>query len=177
MTSSTLAPVQSLLKVVPILGLLVASFMFESCYSLNGISISSTTETYHVAQFDVNTPESPADLGQRFSELLKQKVNSETRLAFDENDPDVEFTGAIVTFTVTPESANANNRSDLSRLTVSVSVDYVDTITEKNSYTMRFTEFELFDSSVNLFDVQDQLLADIFQRITEDAFNKAFSNW
>lgn len=156
---------------------IVVTTALQGCYSLNGISISSTTETYHVAQFEVNTPESPAELGQQFSELLKQKVNSQTRLAFDDENPDVEFTGAIVSFTVTPESANADNRSDLSRLTVSISVDYVDTVTEKNSYTMRFTEFELFDSSVNLFDVQEQLLADIFERISEDAFNKAFSNW
>ncbi len=149
----------------------------SSCYSLNGISISAETDTYYVEQFEVNTIEAPAELGQRFSELMKQKINQNTRLAFDDTNPDVEFAGAIVDFTVTPEAANANNRADLSRLTVRVSVDYVDTVTEANSYTATFTEFELFDAATNLFDVQEALVEQIFERISEDAFNKAFSNW
>jgi len=147
------------------------------CYSLNGISITEETDTYYVEQFEVNALEAPAELGQQFSEQLKQRINSDTRLAFDDVNADVVFEGAVVAFSVEPESANADNRADLSRLTVRVSVDYVDTVTEANSYTQTFTEFEVFDATANLFDIQDDLLAQIFERIVEDSFNKAFSNW
>ena len=156
---------------------LASCIVFSACYSLNGISISQETESFFVEQFEVNTVESPPEVGQQFSELLKQKVNSNTRLAFVEQNADVTFRGAVVSFEVTPEAPNSENTSDLNRLTLRVSVDYVDTILEKNSYSQTFTDYEVFPAAQNLLDVQDDLLATLFDRMTEEAFQKAFSNW
>ncbi|MFK8056695.1 MAG: LPS assembly lipoprotein LptE [Saprospiraceae bacterium] len=150
---------------------------FSSCYTLNGVSISEETQTYYVDQFDVTAISAPAEIGQQFSERLKQKINNNTRLAFSDTDPDIDFVGSIVGFSVTPESPNANNQADLNRLTIRVSVEYNDSKTEKNSYTNTFTDFEVFNQDENLLDIQDDLLEAIFERIAEDSFNKAFSNW
>jgi len=156
---------------------LICSVLLSSCYTLNGVSISEETQTYYVEQFDVSAIEAPAEIGQQFSERLKQKINNNTRLAFSDVDPDIDFVGSIVGFSVTPESPNANNQADLNRLTIRVSVEYTDTKTEKNSYTNTFSDFEVFDASQNLLDIQADLLDAIFERIAEDSFNKAFSNW
>ena len=156
---------------------LATALALPSCYTLNGISISPETETYWVEQFDVNTVEAPAEIGQQFTELLKVKINSNTRLAFDEGAPDVLFTGAIVGFSVTPEAPNDQNRSDLSRLTLRVAVEYDDALTEANSYRQTFTDYELFPADQDLLTVQDELLGLLFERLSEEAFNKAFSNW
>jgi len=75
------------------------------------------------------------------------------------------------------EAPNANNQADLNRLTIRVSVEYTDSMTEKNSYTNTFTDFEVFNQDENLLEIQDRLLEAIFERIAEEAFNKAFSNW
>ena len=37
--------------------------------------------------------------------------------------------------------------------------------------------FSDFESSQNLADVQDELIEAIFEQITEDIFNRAFSDW
>lgn len=148
-----------------------------ACYTLNGVSISEETQTYYVEQFDVSAIAAPAEIGQQFSERLKQKINNNTRLAFSETDPDIDFVGSIVGFSVTPEAPNANNQADLNRLTIRVSVEYTDSKTEKISYTNTFTDFEVFDANQNLLEIQSDLLDAIFERIAEDAFNKAFSNW
>ena len=166
----TAAPVRLLLFAITALDL-------PGCYTLNGISISPETETYWVEQFDVNTVEAPAEIGQQFTELLKVKINSNTRLAFDEGAPDVLFTGAIVGFSVTPEAPNDQNRSDLSRLTIRIAVEYDDALTEANSYQQTFTDYELFPADQDLLTVQDELLGLLFERLTEEAFNTAFSNW
>jgi len=155
----------------------VLSICLSGCYSLNGISISPETRTFFVEQFDVNTPEAPAEVGQLYSELLKQKVNNNTRLTFLDQSADVAFRGALMGYTVTPEAPNSENTSDLNRLTIRVSVEYIDNILEKNSYTTTFTDYELFPAEQNLLDVQDDLLATLFDRMTEEAFQKAFSNW
>ena len=157
--------------------LIAAVLGTSSCYSLRGISIAPETETYQVEQFGVATSEAPPEVGQTFTERLKERVNQNTRLAFDTESPDVTFAGTIVGFSVTPEAPNANNRSDQSRLTIRIAVDYIDNVTEANSYSQTFTDFEAFDANADLLSVQDQLVATLFERISEEAFNKAFSNW
>ena len=160
-----------------LIGLLGVLCFSGSCYSLNGIAISPETQTFYVAQFDVTTTEGPPGIGQRFSELLKQRINNDTRLAFAETDPDIEFAGAITGFTITPEAPNPETGSDLNRLTIRVQVDYVDTKTEANSYSQTFTDFENFPGDQDPLTVQETLVEPLFDRLSEEAFNKAFSNW
>ena len=155
-------------------GLLIAC---TGCYTLNGISISPDTATYWVEQFEVNTVEAPGEIGQQFTELLKVNINSNTRLAVDEDSPDVIFAGAIVGFSVTPEAPNDQNRSDLSRLTLRIAVEFTDNLTEANSYQQTFTDYEVFPADQDLLAAQDDLLGRLFERLSEEAFNKAFSNW
>ncbi len=156
--------------------LLVASFG-ESCYTLNGVSIGPDTRSFYISQFEVTTSQAPPSFGQLFSELLKQRVTNNTRLAFSEQDPDVEFVGSLVGFTVTPEAPNPTTGADLNRLTISVQVDYTDTKTPKNNYSQTFTDFENFPGNTDLLTVQDQLVEVLFERLSEEVFNKAFSNW
>lgn len=149
----------------------------ESCYTLNGVSISAETQSFYVAQFDVTTTEGPPGIGQRFSELLKQRINNDTRLAFADTDPDVEFVGSITGFTITPEAPNPNTGSDLNRLTIRVQVDYTDTKVPDNSYSQTFSDFVNFDGAADPLSVQEDLIEELFDRLSEEAFNKAFSNW
>ena len=148
-----------------------------SCYTLNGVSISADTRSFYIGQFDVTTPDAPPEAGQLFSERLKAKINSNTRLTFAETDPDVEFVGAVTAWVVTPEAPNADQGADLNRLTISVQVDYVDNRTPSNSYSQSFSDFENFPGNLTLFDVQEQRSAEILERVAEEVFNKAFSNW
>ena len=156
---------------------LILSVLLPGCYTLNGISISPDTATYWVEQFEVNTVEAPGEIGQQFTELLKVNINSNTRLAVDEDSPDVIFAGAIVGFSVTPEAPNDQNRSDLSRLTLRIAVEFTDNLTEANSYQQTFTDYEVFPADQDLLAAQDDLLGRLFERLSEEAFNKAFSNW
>ena len=166
-----------LLRALAIAVTLVAAGFSESCYTLNGISISPETQTFYVTQFDVTTTEGPPGIGQLFTEQLKRRINDDTRLAFADTDPDVEFVGAITGFTITPEAPNPQTGADLNRLTIRVQVDYTDTRTPENSYSQSFTDFENFDGAVDPLSVQDQLVEVLFDRLSEEAFNKAFSNW
>ncbi len=156
---------------------LLASAFSTGCYTLSGISIGENTNFYYVEQFEVKTVDGPAEIGQQFSELLKQKIDANTSLTFRDTDPDVEFLGSVSGFSVTPEAPNADNLADLNKLTLSVSIEYIDHTNEENNYTQNFSDFEVFDATVDLLSVQRDLVARIFDRISEESFNKAFSNW
>lgn len=160
---------------------IVLCCVLASCYSFKGTTISPDVKTFYVANFRNNAPNAPAEIGQLFSERLREKVLQESRLAYSEGDISVEFDGSITSFrvsSVAPSSdADGQIGSSLNRLQISVNVEYLNNVTEDESFTQSFSFFQDFDSSESLADLQDGLIEEIFNQVTEDVFNRAFSNW
>ncbi len=157
--------------------------MPEACYSLKGTSISPDVKTFYVANFRNNAGNAPAEVGQVFSDKLRDKVLRETRLSYSESDISIEFEGVVGSFNVSSVAPTTNAAesgligSSLNRLQISVQVDYINNVNEDNSWSQSFSFFSDFESSQNLADVQDELIEAIFEQITEDIFNRAFSDW
>jgi len=155
---------------------------FLSCYSFKGTTISPDVKTFYVGNFRNNAPNAPAEIGQLFSDKLTDKVLRESRLSYSDLDMSIEFDGAITGFRVTSvaPTSDANTGvvgSSLNRLQINVNVDYINNITEDDSWSQSFSFFQDFESSQDLVSVQDELIETIFEQITEDIFNKAFTNW
>ncbi len=147
------------------------------CYSFKGISISPDTETFQVNSFDVKVANAPAAIDQRFVEGLRNKIRSETRLSQNANRPDIEFSGSIVRYDVTSEAPTADQTSAINRLEIEVEVKYVNHLHEDKNWTQRFSFFNNYESTQSLSEVQDQLIENIFDELTERIFNKAFTDW
>ena len=161
-------------------GLIFICMTLSACYTFKGTTISPDVTTFYIGNFRNNAANAPAEIGQLFSDRLRDKVLRESRLAYTETDMSIEFDGAVTNYTVSsvaPSSSDGQIGSSLNRLQIGVSVDYINHIDEDESFTQTFSFFQDFESSENLADVQDALIEDIFQQITEDIFNRAFSNW
>lgn len=159
---------------------IILCLIMSSCYTLKNTSISTDLESFYIANFRNNAPNAPAEIGQIFSDRLREKVLRDTRLAYAEVDPSVEFLGTISSYSVSsvaPSTDDGQIGSSLNRLSVTVNVEYIDNTNEDNSYSRSFGFFQDFDATSNLFDVQDALIDEIFNQITEDVFNESFSNW
>ena len=94
----------------------------------------------------------------------------------------IEFDGAVTEFRVTSVAPTSDAStgligSSLNRLLIGVNVEYINTISEDESWSQKFSFFQDFESSEDLVSVQDELIESIFEQITEDIFNKSFSNW
>jgi len=163
----------------------VLCLLCTGCYSLKGISIPPTITTFYVDQFQGGAGNAPPDIGQRFSEELKDRVLRNSRLDFDEGTPDIEFTGSVTTFNV--QSVAPERRTDgggatefgssLNRLTIAIQVDYVNNQDDEDNWSQSFSFFQDFDNMTNLSDVQDDLIETILSQISTDIFNKSFTNW
>jgi len=158
----------------------------NSCsFGFKGITIPTTVNTYFVDQFQNGAGNAPPDIGQRFSDLLKDRVTRNSRLNYSEDGPDIEFSGTVSTFTVTsvaPERLDSDAGltefgSTLNRLNISVQVDYIDNQNDEESWSQSFSFFEDFEATEILSDVQDELIENIFNQLTTDIFNKSFTNW
>ena len=163
--------------------LIIAFTQIQGCYSLKGTSISPDVKTFYVANFRSNAANAPAEIGQVFSDKLRDKILKETRLSYSEQDISIEFEGSVGGFNVSsvaPTTDAANKGligSSLNRLQINVQVDCINNVNEDDSWSQSFSFFSDFESSKNLADVQDDLIKAIFDQITEDIFNRAFSNW
>ena len=141
--------------------------------------------TYFVDQFQNGAGNAPPDIGQRFSDVLKDRVTRNSRLDYSEDGPDIEFSGTVTSFSVSavaPERLDSDSGltefgSTLNRLNISVQVDYIDNQDDDASWSQSFSFFEDFEATTILSDVQDELIEIIFDQLTTDIFNKSFTNW
>lgn len=159
--------------------LLAIATVFSGCYSFKGITIPPEANTFFVEQFNVYPENIPPNEGQDFAELLKDKIRRESRLNYRDTDPDVEFTGAITEYKVTAEAPRAGEETSVNRLTIAVTVEYINNVNPESSWKQarRFPFFYDYPSDENLIDVQDEYIDIIFAQLTEDIFNAAFTNW
>ena len=47
----------------------------------------------------------------------------------------------------------------------------------KQDWEQTFSAYQDYDSQINLSEVEDQLVEEIIEELTENIFNKAFSDW
>ncbi|WP_235296328.1 LPS assembly lipoprotein LptE [Portibacter marinus] len=148
-----------------------------SCYTLNGITIPENVESYYVANFDLKARNAPPLINQVFTEDLKNKINQQTKLVANDTDPDVEFNGSISSFTLQQLAPTRDQESSLNRLRVSVAVEYTNHRNEDLSWKQTFSQNFDFSPDQDLLSVQDQAIADIYEQIIEQIFNKSFADW
>lgn len=151
--------------------------VLSGCYSFRGISIPPTAESYYVDLFSVEASAAPANMGQEFTRELTDKIRNESRLTFSDLEPDIAFEGTVSKFEVQAINPEPNARVGSNRLTIDMRVSYKERQNPDADWQQTFSYFVDFPSDRNLLDLQDQLVQEAYDQITEDIFNKAFTDW
>jgi len=159
---------------VLILSLLIFSNL--SCYTFKDISIKPDVKTFSVEDFSISA-NAPGSIDQTFTEELKRKILAETRLFVDDNDPNIIFSGTITSYSVISTATDSQNTASLNKLEIRVKVKYSNLLHEEEDWESSFSDYSTFERDVNLSDVQDDLIEEIFEQIIDSIINKAFSNW
>lgn len=167
----------------------IIAFTMVSCgvkvqYSMTGIA--TTAQTISITEFYNNADLGPANMGQTFTNSLKDYFIQNTSLSVVAEEGELQMDGEITNFAVTdiaptatnPNDPNALNRSASSRLTITVRATYIDTKNEKGSFKDKtFSFYKDFSNELTVTDVQDQFTKEIFDRIINDIFNASVANW
>jgi hypothetical protein len=130
-----------------------------------------------VDNFILTAQNAPATIDRDFTEALKDKIRTESRLDLVAQNPDVLFSGSIVGFDVRSVAPQPGETVAFNRLTIRVKVKYENFVQEDKDYDEVFSFFADFPSDAVLTDVQDELIDTIFTQILEDIFNKTFTDW
>lgn len=160
-------------------------FLAHSCaraprFTFTGISLSPDIKTFSVENFFNDALDGPADMGIRFTESLREYYQRNTPLRQITSAGDLQFSGRITRYDVRPVAAGAQETqgAQLQRLSITVSVDYINIYEDEKSFqNSAFSFFEDFPANRNLADVENDLIRNIFEQIIFDIFNKTVADW
>lgn len=166
--------------------LLVFPVLFSSCgvYSFTGASISPDIKTISIQNFYNESGNGPANLSQAFTERLKDYFQQNTNLTLVDADGDLQFEGSITGYSFAPIAAvasgnqNTPDEAGQTRLTINVSVSYVNVQDDQFNFNRSFSFYDDFDPRRSTTTAEEPRLIDtIFERITFDIFNASVANW
>ena len=164
-------------KNVIISALIMIIIITSGCYSFKAISIPEYVKSFYISDLDNRAPNAPATIDITFREGLEEKILRETSLYNADTDPDIIFTGSIISYKIRNEAPQPGESIALNKLEIAVEVQYEDAKDEENDWKQRFSYFVTYDADQNLNDIQDELVEQIFEQLTDQVFNRAFSNW
>ncbi len=161
--------------------------LYVSCgiYSFDGASIDyNLTQTLSVATFDNDSGGGPPNMGQTFSEGLKDYFQRRTKLELVANKGDLQFDGIIGNYVVRPQSVSSSGNRNvadgtgLMRLQISVNVIFSNTKKEDDNFERVFSFFADYDpSAASLNSIETQLVEEIFEQIYFDIFQASVAQW
>ncbi|MBE6317432.1 MAG: hypothetical protein E7081_00430 [Bacteroidales bacterium] len=168
----------TLLKISLIL-IMIATW--QSCrvsYKFNGAALDyDVYKTIYVSNFPIRAALVYPPLQQTFENELLDYITRNTRLRTVDSKSDLELTGEITGYSLSPQAVNEDAYASKTRLTISVRVKYVDTKAQGKDIDQTFSAYRDFDSSQMLTDVQDELCQQISKELVDLIFNATLGNW
>jgi hypothetical protein len=152
-------------------------------YSFQGTTTNA--KSISIEEFYNNTDLGPANLGQTFTNKLKDYFIQNTNLSVVQTSGELQLEGVLTDYRVTPIAPVVNSNSDQNtttasstRLTITVKVNYVNSLDETMSFKDKsFSFFKDFPNDQNLADIEEVLIRQIFEQLSLDIFNASVANW
>jgi hypothetical protein len=145
--------------------------------SFSGSSVPDNVATASVQYFENRAPLINPNLSQTFTEAMKDRILSESRLSVGGDMGDIDFSGEITGYDLRPMAIQADAISAQTRLTMTVNVRYQNFKDPRTNWESSFSAYEDFDSAQDINAVEETLVKNIVDQLTENIFNKAFSDW
>ena len=103
---------------------------------------------------------------------------NQTSLDLVTNSGDLIFEGEIVEYYIAPITATSQSTAAQNRLTIGVNVRFINTSDQTKDFEQRFSFYYDYPGSSQLIGATlDDAISVIFERITQDVFNKSLANW
>lgn len=182
MNKTTIKKHGLLLTAVAVFSFILLAFSFTSCgiYSLNQKgTVEDSARTVRVAPFENKAPYVNPQITPALTERLRQKVQNQTRLTNTNNETaDYSITGYIADYSVSTTgvtNTNGQQQTSVNRLTVRVHLS----LSKFGGTPEEFDVSRSFDFSAqqSLQAAEASLLDEMIRNLTDEIFNRIFSNW
>ena len=160
--------------------IIAAVVLLQGCkvsYSFTGADIGEAN-TFQVNNFINNAAIVEPRIAREFTIDLQDILLNQTSLSIVTNNGNLVYEGEIIRYYVAPITATSSSTAAQNRLTVVVNVRFFNTMEPEKDFEERFSfYFDYSGSSLLIGSQLDDALDVIFERITQDIFNRSLANW
>lgn len=157
------------------------TLVMASCaisYKFNGSSIDYTKiKTISIVDFPNQAALVYPPLATNFNEALKDEYSSKTRLVFVPQNGDLQVSGEIVGYNLSPMAVSSSGESMRTKLEITVNVRFVNTKNPTEDFEERFSAYQEFSNEQTIDQVQEELNEQIIKELISLIFNRTVANW
>lgn len=159
--------------------LCAAFFNAATCkFSFNDVgALSPDVKTFRVNYLENKAQYVNTRLSPDLTEKLKQKIISTTRLRqTNSDDAHYDISGYVSQYNITFVSITGNNTSG-NRLNVGFHLSFKNTLDDSKSFEADLSRSYDVNAYASLSQIDASLSPDIVRDLSDEIFNKIFSNW
>lgn len=163
---------------IVLLIMIAATTILASCkvYSFKDVTIPPEVKTIKITPFLNQARYVNPQLTPRLTDAFQQKIVRQTRLTrTNADDAHYQVGGYISQYDVTT-AAISGQQAATNRLTVGVHIIFRNTLDNKSEEYDVSRNFD-FSSTLSLQQAESQLLDEIVRNMSDEIFNRIFSNW
>ncbi|WP_435578881.1 LptE family protein [Gilvibacter sp.] len=167
------------MRIVQWVLLLAVSLSFNSCkyYSFTGADVGNA-KTFQVNFFQNQAAIIEPGIDLKFTNDLQDLIVNQTSLELVTSNADLTYEGEIVQYYIAPITATSQNTAAQNRLTISVQVRFYNKLDDTKDLQQRFSFYFDFDGDANLTGSRrDDVIDEIYLRLTQDIFNATLARW
>lgn len=161
--------------------LTVMMLLLVSCsvsYKFNGASIDYTkTKTIQIADFPIRSSYVWAPMASIFNNQLKDMFANHTRLIQVKRNGDMKIEGEITQYSQRNKAVTAEGTSAQAELSMTVNVRFTNNANHNEDFEKQFTATSTFETTQSLNSVQEELVTQMVEDITDQIFNATVANW
>lgn len=164
-----------------LLSVLIACAVFTACsvqYKLNAASINyDLTKTIQFGDFPLRSAYVWAPMHSMFNNTLQDLFARQTKLRQVKRNGDLQLSGEIIEYSQFNKSVSASGYSAQVQLRMTVNVRFVNTKKHEEDFERKFTATTEYDSRQQLQAVQETLVQEMIDDITDQIYNATVANW
>jgi hypothetical protein len=157
--------------------IIIISATTSSCgiYSFTGASVPDSIKTIRVNFIDNKARYVNPQLSPRLTDRVKQKINNQTKLTQTNGEAHYEINAYISDYSVTT-SGVSNQQASTNRLTAAVHISVTNHLANKTDEYDVSRSYEI-PGNASFQSAESGRLDDIVRDLSDDIFNRIFSNW
>lgn len=160
---------------------LISTFFLTSCsvYSFKDVSIQPpNAKTIHISYIENKARYVNPLLSPQLTDKFRQKINNQVSklTQVESGDADFDIAAFISGYDVTTSGVSAQQAAT-NRLTVTVHIDFKNRLDDKRSFSADISRNFDYSASLTLNVAEPQLLPTILSNVSDEMFNRVFSNW
>jgi len=173
----------TMIKYKNVLAVLLSVVLLSSCgvYTFKDVSIPPEVKTVKINFIENRASYKNPQLSPRLTDQLQQKISNQTRLIrTNGDDAHYQISGYISGYNISTAGISSQGserqQAATNRLTVGVHISLLNSLDGKTTEYDATRSFD-FSAGLSLQQAETQLLDDIIKNLTDEIFNKIFSNW